>query len=303
MEKVMRHISLASLIFFMACSLPVQADDEGRDAVDDVPGSRAVLGINIANGARHRGEVDGVLVVGVTPGGPADSAGIQPDDIILSINGIKLAAHSARRANRKLLGFMRTVEPGDELKVVYRRGDEQQDATFEAGELTADMMPHPERFARMLERWDGKMPRMDGLPFEFRWRHYGVFSGMELVELTPRLGHYFNTEKGLLVVRAPDDAQLKLEDGDVISKIGGRVPRSPDHAMRILRSYAPGESLDLEIVRDKRKRSLSITLPQADPQSFLGNPRRRFRGSPDRLHPVGPQPNHGPRHPSFGART
>src|SRR2546430_13415861 len=39
---------------------------------------------------------------------------------------------------------------------------------------------------------------------------------LELATLTPRLGSYFGSEKGVLVVRAPADGALKLEDGDVI---------------------------------------------------------------------------------------
>ena len=51
---------------------------------------------------------------------------------------------------------------------------------------------------------------------KFRWRHHGLFAGMELVVVTPELGRYFGTEYGLLVIRAPDDQAIDLQDGDVI---------------------------------------------------------------------------------------
>jgi hypothetical protein len=56
------------------------------------------------------------------------------------------------------------------------------------------------------------------------------------VELTPGLGEYFGTDAGLLVVRAPEGDDIDLRDGDVIPEIGGRIPQSVGHAMRILRS-------------------------------------------------------------------
>ncbi len=84
---------------------------------------------------------------------------------------------------------------------------------------------------------------------------------MELAPLTERLGSYFGTDEGLLVVRAPDDEDLMLEDGDVILSIDGRKPASISHAMRILRSYEGGEELKMEIMRDKRKRTVSIEMP------------------------------------------
>ena len=73
-------------------------------------------------------------------------------------------------------------------------------------------------------------------------RAEGVFGSAELVPLTPKLGQYFGTEKGLLVVRAPDDSRLKLEDGDVIVDIDGRTPSSPSHALRILARIRPARS-------------------------------------------------------------
>jgi S1-C subfamily serine protease len=87
-------------------------------------------------------------------------------------------------------------------------------------------------------------------------------SDMELVTLTPRLGSYFGSEQGVLVVRAPADGALKLEDGDVILAIDGRQPTSGSHATRILRSYQPGEKVILRVLRQHKTLELESTLPQ-----------------------------------------
>src|SRR5437016_8794178 len=86
---------------------------------------------------------------------------------------------------------------------------------------------------------------------------------LELATLTPRLGSYFGSEKGVLVVRAPADGALKLEDGDVILAIDGRQPTSGSHATRILSSYQPGEKLTLRIVRQHKTLELDATLPES----------------------------------------
>jgi len=54
---------------------------------------------------------------------------------------------------------------------------------------------------------------------------------------------------------------LKLQDGDVIQSIDGRKPTSVNHAMRILGSYQSGETVKIEIMRDKRKQTISIEVP------------------------------------------
>jgi len=85
---------------------------------------------------------------------------------------------------------------------------------------------------------------------------------MELATLTPRLGRYFGSEHGVLVVRAPADGALKLEDGDVILAIDGRQPTSGSHATRILGSYQPGERVTLRVLRERRTIELEATLPE-----------------------------------------
>jgi S1-C subfamily serine protease len=107
------------------------------------------------------------------------------------------------------------------------------------------------------------MPGMAGMPMtaEFHTFWPGEFGGMELASITPKLGAYFGATRGVLVVQAPDSADFKLEDGDVIQDIDGRKPDDGAHAMRILRSYKPGEKLTLSVLRQRKPLSLAVTMP------------------------------------------
>src|SRR6202008_2959086 len=91
---------------------------------------------------------------------------------------------------------------------------------------------------------------------------HGPVMDMELATLTPQLGRYFGSDKGVLVVRAPADGALKLEDGDVILAIDGRQPSSGSHATRILASYQPGEKVTLRILRQHKTLDLEATVPE-----------------------------------------
>lgn len=121
----------------------------------------------------------------------------------------------------------------------------------------------------------------------------GPLADLELANLSPTLGRYFGAEKGVLVVRANDT--LKLQDGDVLRTIGGRAPTDEHHALRILGSYAPGEPLKLEVLRDRKKVQLDTTLPAALPgvmkrrvQVQVGAP--GLQGSATPLPPGPPMP-------------
>ena len=214
-----------------------------------VAGRRAVLGIGIED------DETGVRVVGVTPGGGADEAGIETGDVITAMDGAALASGEGRSASEVLIAQMGNVDPGDTVTLTIVRDGRERELEVEARAPRA----HPFAFA-MPGGEPGAGPRVGGFMFD---RLFGRWADMELVELTPGLGAYFGTETGVLVVRAPSDGTLGLQDGDVILEISGRVPMNVGHALRILRSFEPGEQLELTIMREQRRRTLEVDIPSA----------------------------------------
>ena len=214
---------------------------------------RAVLGINLGPNDDVKG--GGVEVVSVSPGGAAERAGLKAGDVLTEINGKTLKSTDDESAREQLLGEMRKVKPGDTVALSYRRDNKVVKASLVAQVLKDHFFTTAVPPAVGI----GPMPRMPNFVF---MRGEGVFGSAELVPMTPKLGQYFGTETGLLVVRAPDDSRLKLEDGDVIVDIDGRVPASPSHALRILSSYQAGEKLKLNILRTKKRMSFEVTVPE-----------------------------------------
>jgi len=211
-----------------------------------VMGRRAVLGIGIED------EQDGVRVVGVTPGGGADEAGLETGDVITAMDGAALVSGEGRSASEVLIAQMGNVDPGDSVVLTVVRDGETLEVEVEA------QAPRAHPFATLIPGAEpGAAPHGRGFFFN---RPFGRWADMELVELTPDLGTYFGTETGLLVVRAPRDGMLSLRDGDVILEISGRVPMNVGHALRILRSFEPGEALELTIMRDQRRETLEVDL-------------------------------------------
>jgi membrane-associated protease RseP (regulator of RpoE activity) len=206
-----------------------------------------VLGLNIE-------DTDfGVFVRGVTPNGPAAAAGVEVNDTIVSINDVELSRGSAGRSpSATLLGQIGNVVPGDDVKLRILRGGDYRDVVVTAGD-NRFRMPYFVSVA------PGKRPLYAG-PAE-SWMSFGqsgAWSDIELVTLTPALGEYFGTNEGLLVVRAGRAGELGFRDGDVIIDLAGRKPQSPEHALRILASFEPGETLQAAIMRQKRRESLPI---------------------------------------------
>ncbi|HEY3517222.1 MAG TPA: PDZ domain-containing protein [Gammaproteobacteria bacterium] len=214
-----------------------------------IAGGNAVLGLNIEDSDF------GVFVSGVTPNGPAATAGVAVGDTIVSINDVELArTGNGSSPSSTLLGQIGNVVPGDDVKLRILRGGDYQDFVVKAGENKFFRQPFVYSDKGMTV-WSPN----HWMPFGYG----GAWSDIELVSLTPALGEYFGVEKGLLVVRAGRASELGFRDGDVIIELAGREPQSPEHALRILASFEPGESVAAAIMRQRKREALTIRVPSA----------------------------------------
>jgi S1-C subfamily serine protease len=163
------------------------------------------------------------------------------------VNGTEVKGENPAR---QVMRLMRAVKPDSKVSVRVLRDGSSRDFTVVARAAPGYF------FAQFPDFGPELLPGPRG-PLLL----HGPVMDMELATVTPQLGRYFGSDKGVLVVRAPADGALKLEDGDVILAIDGREPSSGSHATRILASYQPGEKLSLRIVRMHKTLDLETTLP------------------------------------------
>lgn len=218
----------------------------------------------------------GVRLQAVTPSGPADQAGLKGGDVLTKANGVALVSTRGRDANDLLTDQLRKLEDGDTLRVEYRRDGQTKTTNVVVKNLDAGayvrISPRIELTPDSDRSYFAVRPQVSvAAPLEFSGFLSSGWLDVELTPVNPELGKYFGTTDGLLVVRAPKDQSLKLQGGDVILSIDGRKPESPSHAMRIFGSYSPGETMKLEVMRDKKRQTLSVTVPERH-DGFLWNP-------------------------------
>jgi membrane-associated protease RseP (regulator of RpoE activity) len=205
---------------------------------------RVMLGVQL--GEKRQG--GGVRVASVSPGGPAAEAGVKERDVIVSVNGQKVA--SARDVTTQV----RELAPGAEARLELDRSGKLEKVVVRVRPFDPHMMMVTEMPGIALDAMGGMFEHMPS------W-HGGGWGDLELAALSPELGHYFGTEKGVLIIKAPADGSLKLHDGDVITSIDGREPQNASHALRILRSYQPGEHVNLALLRDHKPLRLELSMP------------------------------------------
>jgi S1-C subfamily serine protease len=205
--------------------------------------TRAVLGIQLQ--VEPSATEQGATISGVSPGGPAADAGVASGDVIVALNGAQITGPNA---GRQVVERMALVKPDSKVTLKVLRDGKPKEFQITPRANVVDFFPD----------FNGPGPRPPppgGVG--------AIFEGMELADLSPALGQYFGTGQGVLVIRVPHDGEfLKLQDGDVILSIDGRVPENGSHATRILRSYQPGEKIRLKIMRQKKTLELEGTLPE-----------------------------------------
>ena len=257
------------------------AEGEVRGRIEMVTNRRARLGV-IVNLQANENDSIGATLESVTPGGPAWKAGVRSGDVITRLDGQSLLGGDTKVGEDQSLPGLRLVElaakfePNDTISVEYQRGDSRRTATLVTGNEPMPMgwsfstgdpddgvwtmpLPNIDRF-RMPQ---GGRLRSERLPEGgFLFSFGGPLSNIELAPLNADLGSYFGTTEGVLVINVPKESTLGLKGGDVVLGVDGRKTSSPSGLLRILRSYDPGDTFKLEVMRNKSRQTINGTLPK-----------------------------------------
>lgn len=223
--------------------------------------NRAVLGIQL--NADNEASKDGARIEDVSPGGPAEEAGVRAGDVIVMVDGKDVR----KQTPREVLQQLRVVKAAKPVKLrVLRDGKTMDfDVTPRVIAMASAVPPVPPMPAVppvVVAGPNVEFKQFGPYGFSYYMGARGELSGLEVTPVTPQLGRYFGTDKGMLVLRAPKGELFKLQEGDVIVSIDGREPSSGSHISRILSSYQPGEKLTVRILRDRKQQDLTVTLPE-----------------------------------------
>jgi serine protease Do len=269
--NVFKAASVAGALIFISSAVPtVAAGQDGRAlvralSVADAQGGR--IGVSVRDLNDDDKSKAGVVVDEVTPGDPADKAGIKAGDTITDFDGERV------RSSRQFSRLVLETPPGRSVQAVLSRsgqhvtvnvtpessswGDNFGMRLLDAPRVrVAPTPPTPPRPATpppppSAFRWD------DG-PFNLLVAR-GSYLGVTMENLSGQLADYFGVKDGVLITSVQEDSAASkagIKAGDIITRFNdSRVYEMSDvtHAMSRMDS---GADFTIEVMRDRKTQTL-----------------------------------------------
>jgi serine protease Do len=190
----------------------------------------------------------GSIVRSVTPGSPADKAGIKVDDVI-----VKLGQQNVR-GHQDVWNAMLQIEPKKALSVEVIRDGQRKTLTAYPEERTPEVDARSQGLARAPERLMPPMPENEedvwgeAPPAESSAARLGVSAR----ELKPQEKSLAPGGSGVIVESVDRNSpayKAGVRDGHVITQIGGKKISSVEGLQQALQEYSVGDSTTLSFGR------------------------------------------------------
>ena len=206
----------------------------------------------------------GVIVNEVVDDSPAEEAGLENDDIIVSVDGESITDYD------DLVDMLAEHGEGDQITIgLFRDG--------KALDVQVELAKRP-RGRRDLDRrsqfsYDYKVP--------FGRSH--SYIGVHLSDLTDQLGEFFGVERGrgALIREVEEDspaADAGLKAGDIIVSIDTDKMRDVGDVVEYILDTDPGEQVSITVMRDKAEFTVEVEIDESPGGSRYGNIFHGFNG-------------------------
>ncbi|MFB6266757.1 MAG: site-2 protease family protein [Halodesulfurarchaeum sp.] len=211
---------------------------------------------------------DGAAIGGSFPGSPADRAGIDRGDLIVSVGGEPITSNQD-------LGETLASIPEETVPVTLGNGET---VTVDRSVLVTGMAPQSPFSAIGVNQ---TIVAVNGTSVGSENRFLEALHNRTVVTLTTADGTTATGPAGALVTVAADEpaaeSGMPADSTLVVTRIDGARVYSADSLSTVLDRHPPGSTVSVEVMADGERRTYNVTLgEQADGSSFLGV--RVYRG-------------------------
>jgi S1-C subfamily serine protease len=200
----------------------------------------------------------GVEVMLVEQGSPAEKAGIQTGDVLLSYNGEKILGV------QQLGRLVRETPPGRKVGMEYWRDGKTGKLSLVIGSLEDHSSGVPPEFARMQGADAFNRLGFDVPNPVLLWR--SSLLGVECEAVDSQLAEYFGVTRGVLVRFVLENSPAQkagFKAGDVLTAVAGHPVATPRDVTASLRADRHGSAtIPVDITRNRKGMTLHVVPPR-----------------------------------------
>jgi predicted metalloprotease with PDZ domain len=262
-------------------------------ALDVLAGRGGEIGVSIRdverddNATRGAAAARGVEIEDVTPGGPAEKAGLKKGDVVVEFDGERV------RSVRQFTRLVDETPPGRRIAAAVMRGGQrvemnveprassgvrllgQMDAArvmrdlgrqFEEGFSFAPGLPPPPPPAPAAPGAPAPPEPPPAPPAPPAWPDFDGFAwrtdnalGIRVSALTGQLAEYFGAKRGVLVTSVEDNSAAHaagFKAGDVVTALNGTEVSDPADLRSRIQRLRSGDEFSVDVLREKKALTL-----------------------------------------------
>jgi serine protease Do len=186
-------------------------------------------------------QMEGALIGGVDPNGPADRAGIKPGDVILEFNGQKVANST------ELRNLAAQTAPGTAVKITLVRDGQKMDVTATLAERPKEKQEKAPQTQPPQESTSDKL-------------------GLSIQDLTPDIAQQlgYRNERGVIVADVASGSPAEdagLQRGDLIQEVNKTPIRTVRDFERVISGLKSGDVAALLVRRGPTTSYMTLRIP------------------------------------------
>jgi len=259
--KRFTHISTLSLFVICLSMILTSCSDNSR-RIQKFAENTPWFGVRIKDIAEKRLDnlkIDhGVEIIEVYENSPAEKAGLEADDILLSFNGQAIVEVD------DLIERVEEANIDDQVKITYMRDGEEK-------ETMATIAGKQKKTWKKSFGWFNADDKYKKKIYKYESEH--AWMGVSTERLTDQLREYFNVPEdvGILITEVAEDSPAEeygLKAGDIIVSIEDKEIEDYYDLIKILDRYDPEDEIEISIIRNRQQKAINL---------ILGKQEGRFR--------------------------
>ena len=213
----------------------------------------------------------GALIVDVVAGSPAESAGLQANDVIVSVDGNSLAEGTS------LADAIGAMKPGDTVTLEVQRAGETANLSLD---VTLAENPDKAGVAFLGVQYRDTSSNAERMPFGNGGMPFSHGQGMTPGQMPsmPGMPDFGSTQSGVIVVSVAAGSPAEaagLAEGDVITVVNGKDVATPQDVVDIVAAMKPGQDVTLSTQPADAQESADVTVtlgarPDDSTRAYLG---------------------------------